>query len=293
MTADVSQDRRVTVLNRGHQSPALTEGSRLGWALPSPVHERSGYRAARPTGYKVMRSFRIVVHGPVLASRLACHRDIARCGRAMIAPSSSRSRPLTRRLRRWPSASLDRASPRRQRSPPTDDALLTTYSPYKVQPKSPGLPCAMVLRLIRDLPGETGLCCHRCLASSRKAQHLHRGARTTRFRRPHHAVRLTTQRGHRIPLPTFVTIAKRPLWARDARKHRCDLPDGARGICTTGNLRMAGMRGAREFVGWAKDRKRRAHHLSASMGQKWWARGACHRARMRATRWLCPPYELS
>ena len=22
----------------------------------------------------------------------------------------------------------------------------------------------------------------------------------------------------------------------------------------------------------------------------WWARGACHRARIRATRWLCPPY---
>ena len=140
MTADVSQDRRVTVLNRGHKRPAPTEGSRLCWALPSPVHERSGYRASRPTGYKVMRSFRIVAHGPVLASRLACHRDPARCGRAIIAPSSSRSRPLTRRLRRWPSASLDRASPRRQRSPPTNDALLTTYSPYKVQPDHPAFP---------------------------------------------------------------------------------------------------------------------------------------------------------
>src|SRR5215475_12797401 len=138
MTADVSQDRRVTVLNRGHKRPVLTEGSRLCWALPSPVHERSGYRAWRPTGYKVMRSFRSVAHGPVLASRLACHRDTtARCGRTIIAPSSSRSRPLTRRLRRWPSASLDRASPRRQRAPPTNDALLTTYSPYKVQPIIP------------------------------------------------------------------------------------------------------------------------------------------------------------
>src|ERR1700745_2301375 len=73
MTTDVSQDRRVTVLNRGHQSPALTEGSRLCWALPSPVHERSGYRASRPTGYKVMRSFRIVAHGPSprITSRLS------------------------------------------------------------------------------------------------------------------------------------------------------------------------------------------------------------------------------
>ncbi|TFV46151.1 hypothetical protein E4K65_21675 [Bradyrhizobium niftali] len=26
--------------------------------------------------------------------------------------------------------------------------------------------------------------------------------------------------------------------------------------------------------------------------EAWWARGACHRARIRATRWLCLPYEL-
>src|SRR6202048_1901396 len=26
--------------------------------------------------------------------------------------------------------------------------------------------------------------------------------------------------------------------------------------------------------------------------RRWWARGACHRARVRATRWLCPPYTL-
>src|ERR1700756_5069401 len=153
MTADVS--RRVTVPNRGHKRPVLTEGSRLCWALPSPVHERSGYRASRPTGYKVMRSFRIVAHGPVLASRLACHRDPARCGRAIIAPSSSRSRPLTRRLRRWPSASLDRASPRRQRAPPTNDALLTTYSPYKVQPEHPAFPARWFTAYTRS-PREPG-----------------------------------------------------------------------------------------------------------------------------------------
>src|SRR5206468_11938450 len=27
--------------------------------------------------------------------------------------------------------------------------------------------------------------------------------------------------------------------------------------------------------------------------QQRWARGACHRARIRATRWLCPPYKVS
>src|SRR6185312_16744099 len=28
------------------------------------------------------------------------------------------------------------------------------------------------------------------------------------------------------------------------------------------------------------------------LGDNWWAGGACHRARIRATRWLCPPYLL-
>ena len=129
--ADVSQDRRVTVLIQGRKRSALSEGSRLCWALPSPVHERSGYRASRPTGYKVMRLLRIIAHGPVRASHLANRRTYAHCGRTIVAPSSSRSRSLTRRLRRWPPANLDRASPQRQRPPPTNDALLTTHSPYK------------------------------------------------------------------------------------------------------------------------------------------------------------------
>ena len=121
----------MTVLIQGRKRPALSEGSRLCWALPSPVHERSGYRASRPTGYKVMRSLRIVTHGPVLASPPAGRYTRAHCGPIIVAPSSSRSRPLTRRLRRWPPASLDRASLRRKRSPPTNDPPLTTHSPYK------------------------------------------------------------------------------------------------------------------------------------------------------------------
>src|SRR5438128_2366157 len=130
MMADVSQDRRVTVVIQGSKYPALSERSRPCWALPSPVHERSGYRALCPTGYKVMRSCRIVLHGPGLASRLAHHRACVVHG-ARMAPSSSPSRPLSRRLRRWPTASLDRSSLRRPRPPPTNDALLTPHSPYK------------------------------------------------------------------------------------------------------------------------------------------------------------------
>jgi hypothetical protein len=103
----------------------------------------------------------------------------------------------------------------------------------QVRAGSSGLPCAMVLRLIRALPGETGLCCHRpCDAGSvvtsatmrgaHCAGHLHRGAGTTRFRRPHHAARrcdshIATRRVHRIPLPTSVTIAKRPSCGGETR----------------------------------------------------------------------------
>ncbi len=72
--------------------------------------------------------------------------------------------------------------------------------------------------LLRALPGETGLCCHRRFASSCKTRHLHRGARTTRLRRPRHVVRQTTHRVHRIPLPTSVTIAKRPSCGSETRK---------------------------------------------------------------------------
>jgi hypothetical protein len=92
MTTDVSQDRRVTALNQGSNQPALTDGSRPYWALPSPVYERSGYRASRPTGYKVMRSSCIVILGPVLASCLARHRNRLRCRCPILAPSSLRSR---------------------------------------------------------------------------------------------------------------------------------------------------------------------------------------------------------
>ena len=32
-------------------------------------------------------------------------------------------------------------------------------------------------------------------------------------------------------------------------------------------------------------------HIRSYHDWHWWARGACHRARIRATRWLCPPYK--
>lgn len=55
MTADVNQDRRVTALVQGITIPVLSDGSRLLWASPSPVHEELGYGPSCPTEYKVMR----------------------------------------------------------------------------------------------------------------------------------------------------------------------------------------------------------------------------------------------
>jgi hypothetical protein len=88
--------------------------------------------------------------------------------------------------------------------------------------RTTGLPCAMVLTASFVLspvrPGFVVTVRATPEASSRPRQcvnalrggHLHRGARTTRLLRPRHAVRQTTRRVHRIPLPTSVTIAKRP-----------------------------------------------------------------------------------
>src|SRR5712691_4919090 len=50
MTADVTQDRRVTVPTLGAHT-VLVDGSRLFWALPShPVHEGLGYRGLPQEG---------------------------------------------------------------------------------------------------------------------------------------------------------------------------------------------------------------------------------------------------
>src|SRR5580765_1734815 len=95
MTADVTQDRRVTEPGLGSSDSAFVDGSRLFWALPSPVHERSGSGSPRPTGYKLMRSL------PHAASRPSPGNHVTRSQRASqsvptrnFAPVSPPSRPL-------------------------------------------------------------------------------------------------------------------------------------------------------------------------------------------------------
>src|SRR5712692_6526483 len=66
MMADVNQDRRVTVTHPGSTHTVLVDGSRLCWALPSPVHEGLGYRAFVPDRIQGDAVFpACVIHGPV------------------------------------------------------------------------------------------------------------------------------------------------------------------------------------------------------------------------------------
>ncbi len=101
---------------------------------------------------------------------------------------------------------------------------------------------------LRALPGETGLCCHRRFASSRKTQHLHRGAGTTRLRRPryHQSSAAISRPSH--PASNVRDDREAPLLSEAGRAdHRSDLPDmatpvGMRHVGTTGSLRMTCMR---------------------------------------------------
>src|SRR5712671_1525471 len=77
MTADVTQDRRVTVLIQGPQHPALSEGSRLFWAKLSPVHERLGFRAIAPDR---IQGDAVLPHSSQMAqSRITFRRPASAC----------------------------------------------------------------------------------------------------------------------------------------------------------------------------------------------------------------------
>jgi hypothetical protein len=84
---------------------------------------------------------------------------------------------------------------------------------HRYRRKHSGLPCAVVYGLLRALPGETRLCCHR---RRRDAKHHHQLGTCIRAPGPHDfAVRLRVARlqhirVHRIPASRFVTIAIRP-----------------------------------------------------------------------------------
>jgi len=98
----------------------------------------------------------------------------------------------------------------------------------------PAFPARRFERVIRALPGDRLSCPRRQriiitadLASAPGCQD-HTISPSHRSVRPHDRDHAANRRAHRIPAPTFVTIAKRPSWqGRDGRKCAADLPDEA------------------------------------------------------------------
>ena len=121
--------------------------------------------------------------------------------------------------------------------------------------RTSGLPCAMVLTVSFALSPGTGLSCSRREQIVLLTWPQRREARTTRLRRPHRLVRPRAKRAaircvHRIPWPTFVTIAKRPSCGHGTVHHASDFWESQvrfrksecvllRRIGTTGSLSMA------------------------------------------------------
>jgi len=107
----------------------------------------------------------------------------------------------------------------------------------QVQPEQPDIPCAMVLTAAPCSPRGAGLDSPRRL----RARHpptwsQRRGIRTTRLGRPCRYVRLTRQHGHRIPLPTSVTIAKRPSCGSRTGEDKHKIPKNGSKIFFTKTL---------------------------------------------------------
>src|SRR6266487_2914536 len=155
MTADVSQDRRVTATHPGW-STRFVDGSRLCWALPSPVHEGLWYRAFVPDR---IQGDAVFPHASFTAqSRITCAVERDRSSRpSSFAPGSPSSRrgpgydPI-RRATTVPASLDDGCARRSAKSWPGrrntlgrtkklicpvvkgdryDDCLLTSTAPYK------------------------------------------------------------------------------------------------------------------------------------------------------------------
>ena len=124
---------------------------------------------------------------------------------------------------------------------------------------TPGLPCAMVLTVSSALSLVTGLCCHH---HRRDAKHHRQLDASVGASGPHgFAVRAQRHSSfdvacvHRIPRPTFVTIAKRPsceggtgrdvdvIWVKRTPESFCE--EGWTGrsvICPSGTINKPGCR---------------------------------------------------
>ena len=114
MTADVNRDRRVTVPALGSTHTRFVDWSRLCWALLSPVHERLGYRVLAPDR---IQGDAVLPHSFTAQSRITSRRSSRDLDLFVptIQPCAvlTAVKAATRRLWRWPLASLDCGCARR------------------------------------------------------------------------------------------------------------------------------------------------------------------------------------
>ena len=85
-----------------------------------------------------------------------------------------------------------------------------THTSIQVQRRASGFPCAMVLRLIRDLPGESSSVATVTPRITSPTWRQRRGARTTRLRRPLKLRSSVASSASTASHRAFVTIAIRP-----------------------------------------------------------------------------------
>jgi len=91
-----------------------------------------------------------------------------------------------------------------------------------VTPETPGIPRAMVLTVSFALFLVSRACCHHRLQDHRLTNLISASGYQNHTTSPSASAApvLRCQRVHRIPYPTFVTIAKRPSWSGTGRAKR-------------------------------------------------------------------------
>jgi len=179
-------------------------------------------------------------------------------------------------------------------------------------PVSPGIPRAAGFNgFLRALPGEPGLLSPSPARSSpHRLDYQRRDIRTTRLRCPPQTLFVSKRQSvHRIPRPTFCDDRETPLLSgRDARKGACDLPDAASENACGTLARPANQVRLRKscqvksncctLVIPGCECNERATMCNCTSENPWRLTnagrngfraqpGACHRARIRATRWGC------
>ena len=98
----------------------------------------------------------------------------------------------------------------------------------QVQRRTPGLPCAMALRLIRFRPGDRLSCHHHHWKLSLTSDLTPAPGRRTQTISPYASAALVSRcLASTAPCPSFATMANAPLVGQDGGSYGFDLPDGA------------------------------------------------------------------